>query len=67
VCVVRGDPRDVEAVEGAAEGVPLAQDRQPRQARLEGLQRQELEQRRVTTQRPAPLAVVVVEHLRIPE
>ena len=36
---------EVEAVEGGAERLALAQDRQPRQAGLEGLQRQPLEQR----------------------
>ena len=54
------DLRDVEALERAAEVLPLAQDDQPRQTTLEGLERHPLEQLLVAAQRTAPLRVVVV-------
>jgi hypothetical protein len=56
--VVR-DRCQVEAGESAPESIPLAQDRDPREARLEALQRQQLEQAAVALERPAPLVVVV--------
>jgi hypothetical protein len=49
----------VEAGEGPPEGVPLAQDREPRQPGLEALEAQLLEQAGVVDDRSAPLLVVV--------
>ena len=57
--IVAGDLRGIEAVEGASEVVALAQDRQPRQARLEALEAQLLEQPPIVVDRMAPLVVVV--------
>src|SRR5690606_10402262 len=53
------DRRDGEAGEGGAEVLPLAQDHQPRQPRLEALQGQPLEDPVVSPDRPSPLLVVV--------
>ena len=50
---------DLEAGEGAAEVLALAQDRQPREAGLEALQHQPLVEAAVVGDRPAPLLVVV--------
>ena len=58
---VAGDHLRVEAVEGLAERHPLAQDGDPREAGLEALEAQQLEQRPLVAQRRAPLAVVVVD------
>jgi hypothetical protein len=63
--VVGGDARRVEAVERGTEVVALAQDREPRQARLEPFQAQLLEQPGVVGDLPAPLVVVVVRVQRI--
>ena len=57
--VIAGDLPRIEAIEGAPEVVALAQDRQPRQAGLEALQAQLLEQPPVVVDRVAPLVVVV--------
>jgi hypothetical protein len=54
-----GDDLRVEALERLAEGHALAQDRDPRESRLEALQAQELEQRSFVAQRQPPLLVVV--------
>ena len=54
-----GDPPEVEACERAPEGLALAQDRQPREARLEALERELLEQPDVVADRQPPLVVVV--------
>ena len=57
--VERGHRDGVEPGEGGPEGGPLAQDRQPRQPRLERLQADLLEQRDRVVHGPAPLLVVV--------
>ena len=54
-----GDGLDLEARERGPEVLALAQDRQPRQARLEALQHQPLVDAAVVGDRPAPLLVVV--------
>src|SRR6266567_2998618 len=62
--VLRPERRDggqIESAERGAEVLALAQDGQPGQARLEGLQAQPLEDARVVADRPAPLLVVVTE------
>ena len=59
----RRDRGDVEVRERRPERRPLAQDRQPREARLERLQREPLEQAGVRQDRPAPLLVVVADVL----
>jgi hypothetical protein len=59
-----GHRLDLEAREGCAEVVALAQDRQPGQARLEALQHQALVQAAVVCDRPPPLLVVVGGVLR---
>src|SRR4029079_18874381 len=46
--------RGIEAVEGAAEILALAQDRDPRQARLEAFEHEHLEERAVIVLRDAP-------------
>ena len=56
---VPGDARVVEAVEGGAEVLALAQDREPGEAGLERLERQPLVEPAVVGDRPAPLLVVV--------
>ena len=58
--VVAGDPVGVEAVERRAERRPLAQDRQPRQAGLERLEAEPLEQPLLVADGHAPLGVVVL-------
>ena len=54
-----GDALEVEAREGAAERLALAEDGQPAQARLEPFEADLLEQAVVVGDRPAPLGVVV--------
>src|SRR5665647_1387312 len=54
-----GHGGDVEARERRPEGRPLAQYREPRQARLQRLEGEALEQPVVVEHRPAPLVVVV--------
>jgi len=54
-----GDDGRVERCEGPAEGVPLAQDRQPGQPALEPLETQFLEHPVVVADRPPPFLVVV--------
>src|SRR6266545_3154370 len=49
----------LEVREGETKGLALAQDGQPRQARLEPLEAELLEQTHVVVYRPAPLGVVV--------
>ena len=53
------DLLEVEAREGPAEGLALAQDRQPREPGLEALEAQLLEQAPVVADREAPFVVVV--------
>ena len=55
----------IEAPERGPEGLALAQDRRPRQAGLERLEREPLEQLDVVVARPAPLVVVVGDHQRV--
>ena len=55
----------VETGEGVTEGRPLAQDRGPGQARLEGLQAQPLEDSPLVAHRHAPLGVVVLAQQRV--
>src|SRR5690606_8441327 len=62
---VGGDLVGVEAVEGAPERLALAQDRRPRQARLERLQREALEEAALVADRHAPLGVVVLPQERV--
>ena len=52
----------IEPAERGPEGRALAQDRRPRQARLERLEREPFEQLDVVVARPAPLVVVVGDH-----
>ena len=54
-----------ESGEGLTEGRPLAQDRRPGQARLEGLQAQPLEHAPLIAHRHAPLGVVVLAQQRV--
>jgi hypothetical protein len=56
-------PASLEVFECAPERLALAQDRQPRQARLEAFEAQLLEQPAVVPDRKAPLAVVIVDVL----
>ena len=63
--VERRDDGRVEAAERGSERLALAQDRRPRQARLERFERQPLEQLGVVVDRPAPLVVVVGDHQRV--
>lgn len=53
------DPVEVEARKGGTEVLALAQDRQPRQAGLEALEADLLEQPDIVGDRTAPFAVVV--------
>ena len=53
------DLGEVEAGEGGPEVVALAQDREPREARLESLEADLLEQPMIVDHRTPPLAVVV--------
>ena len=60
--IVRAERRDrlgVETGEGLAEILPLAQDRQPAQPRLEAFQADFFEQTPVVGDRAAPFAVVI--------
>ena len=57
----RRDAPRLEAGEGGTERLALAQDRQPRQARLEALEHEALVDGVLVANRPAPLAVVVGE------
>ena len=54
-----GDPVGVEVLERGPEGIALAQDREPRQARLEPLEAQPLVDAALVADRPPPLVVVV--------
>ena len=54
-----GHPGVVEAGEGAAKGIPLAQDGQPRKTGLEALEAQLLEQTAILGERETPFRVVV--------
>src|SRR5581483_10029911 len=54
-----GDRVRVEPGERRAEGLPLAQDRQPGEARLEALEAEPLVQPALVAHRPPPLLVVV--------
>ena len=56
----RGDAVEIEAVEGLAEILALAQDGQPRQAGLETFEADLLEQPDVVGDRAAPLMVVIM-------
>ena len=55
----RRDPVGVEALERRPEALALAQDRQPRQARLEALEAEPLVEPALVADRAAPLLVVV--------
>ena len=55
---------DLEAAEGAPEVLALAQDREPREAGLEALEAELLEQPAIVGHREAPLAVVIVAIVR---
>jgi hypothetical protein len=59
------DDVGLEAVERLAEAGPFAEDDQPREPGLEGLERQELEHRPLVAQGPAPLVVVVGDVERV--
>src|SRR5688500_4537579 len=59
VVTERGDGSDVEPRERGAERLALAQDRDPREPRLERLEHDALEQRALVRHRHAPLVVVV--------
>ena len=54
-----GDPLDRETRKRLPKALPLAQDRQPREARLKALEREQLEQRIVAALLASPLVVVV--------
>src|SRR5918993_5337289 len=54
-----GNRLNLEVVERRAEVLPLPQDRQPRQARLEALEHHPLVEASVVRHRPSPLLVVV--------
>ena len=58
----RPRPADRSRANASAEGLALAQDRRPRQARLERLEREPLEQLGVVVDRHAPFVVVVGDH-----
>src|SRR5262245_38512737 len=60
---VSGDLLDVEAVEGTPEVLPLAQDREPGEPGLEGLQSESFEELVLAVERPPPFAVVVADVL----
>ena len=53
--------RGLEILEGAAEVVALAEDRDPAQARLKAFEADLLEQPPVVGDRPAPFVIVVVD------
>ena len=55
----RGNQLGIEAREGAAEGLSLAQDRQPRETRLESLEAHALVQAALVEHGAPPLLVVV--------
>jgi hypothetical protein len=59
--VFLGQPAEIEAVEGGAEIVALAQDGQPRQAGLEAFEAQLLEQPVVVAYGQAPFLVVITQ------
>ena len=59
------DPVEIETGEGGAEILALAQDGQPRQARLKALQADLLEQPAVVGHRPPPLRIVIDEVVRL--
>ena len=59
------DRRGHETAKRAPEPVALAEDGQPRQARLESLERELLVERAIVERRPAPFVVVVVAIERI--
>ena len=63
--VVARDLLRIETVEGGAEGGALAQDGDPRQAGLEAVERELLEQGAVVPFRNAPLLVVIGEIERV--
>ena len=63
--VVARDFLRVETVEGGAEGGALAQDGDPRQAGLEAVERELLEQGAIVPFRDAPLLVVIGEIERV--
>src|SRR5262249_33224895 len=56
-----GDLARIESLEGAAEGLPLAQDDEPREPGLEPVEHQLLEQRPGIALGEAPLLVVVAD------
>src|SRR5690606_8792976 len=58
------DALEVEALEGLAEILALAQDGEPGQARLKPFQAQLLEQAPVVRDRPSPFAVMVTQIVR---
>src|SRR6185436_19758174 len=60
-----GDALDREPGERLPEALPLAQDREPREAGLEPLQREQFEQRVVATLFAPPLVVMVCAVERI--
>ena len=62
---VAGNALGVEGMEGGAKVFPLAQDGQPRQARLEALEHQLLKQRALIGLGYAPFLVVVARILGI--
>jgi hypothetical protein len=67
--VFRLEPCDdlgVESCERTSIPLPLAEDREPREARLGSFERQKLVEVPVVVRRDAPLLVVVLEHLGIP-
>jgi len=57
----RGHSRRIETAERGPEVLPLAQDGEPGQARLKGLEAKPLEHAGVVTDWPAPLLVVIVK------
>src|SRR5215213_11137019 len=59
---VPGDDGRIEPFERRAECLALAEDRRPRQAGLEGLERESLEQLRIVVDGPPPFLVVVGHH-----
>jgi hypothetical protein len=63
-CPKRRDPLRVKAGKRDPEGRALAQDGQPGQARLEGLQGEPLEERALAADRHTPLGVVIRQIVR---
>ena len=57
--LVRGEVAEIETAEGTAKVLALPQNRQPRESRLEPLERELLEQPRVVGDRPPPFVVVI--------